>query len=156
MNATIRRLSYGIAALILAGALITIGALMYTSSERRQHDLTASTGATLYAENCASCHGIDLKGEADWQSPNSDGTLPAPPHDESGHTWHHTDELLVNYIKLGGAAALEQEGVTGFKSGMPAYGNVLSDAQIDDVLDFIKSHWSDEVQQIQKERSESP
>ena len=43
-------------------------------------------GAQLYAENCASCHGANLEGQADWRSPGPDGRLPAPPHDETGHT----------------------------------------------------------------------
>jgi mono/diheme cytochrome c family protein len=51
-------------------------------------------GQSLYADSCASCHGANLEGQPNWQSPNADGVLPAPPHDRTGHTWHHDDELL--------------------------------------------------------------
>ncbi|MCW5719495.1 MAG: cytochrome c, partial [Bauldia sp.] len=51
-------------------------------------------GQTLYLANCASCHGVDLEGQPNWQTPLADGRFPAPPHDETGHTWHHSDAQL--------------------------------------------------------------
>jgi len=155
MTLSFRRLRYFAGFLILTAIAAVVGVLTYTSFERRQHEATYSIGAAIYAESCASCHGSDLKGEANWQSPNPDGTLPAPPHDDDGHTWHHSDRLLVNYIKLGGARALAQDGVVGFKSGMPAFEGILSDAEIDAVLDFIKSRWPEEVRKIQQERTKT-
>ncbi|MEP4474670.1 MAG: cytochrome c, partial [Lentilitoribacter sp.] len=57
-------------------------------------------GKQIYADNCASCHGVNLEGKTpNWRSLGPDGKLPAPPHDQSGHTWHHTDELLFNITK---------------------------------------------------------
>ncbi|MCK0141964.1 cytochrome c [Aliiroseovarius sp. F20344] len=117
-------------------------------------DSDPTVGAVLYQENCASCHGAKLEGQPDWRSPNDDGTLPAPPHDEFGHTWHHGDGLLFDYTKMGGQMALEQRGVTGFVSGMPGFGETLSDEQIWDILAFIKSTWSSRVQQMQATRTE--
>ena len=155
MKPTIGRFTYFAGYLVLAAILAVAGVLVYTSFERQQHEAETSVGAAIYVENCASCHGADLKGEADWQTPNSDGTLPAPPHDEDGHTWHHSDRLLVNYITLGGARTLAQDGVVGFKSGMPAFEGILSDAEIDAVLDFIKSRWPEEIRKIQKDRTQS-
>lgn len=110
-------------------------------------------GAMLYAANCASCHGAALEGEPNWRSEKDDGTLPAPPHDETGHTWHHGDALLFSYTKLGGKAALEASGVTGFQSGMPAFGDILDDQEIWDILAFIKSTWPERVQEAQQARS---
>lgn len=111
-------------------------------------------GAKLYAENCASCHGAQLEGEPDWRSPKDDGTLPAPPHDQTGHTWHHGDALLFNYTKLGGQAALEASGVTDFVSSMPSFGDQLSEQEIWDILAFIKSTWPDRMRETQQVRTE--
>jgi mono/diheme cytochrome c family protein len=111
-------------------------------------------GKTLYQENCAVCHGINLEGQPDWQSPGDDGRLPAPPHDKSGHTWHHGDQLLFNYTKLGGKQALANLGVE-FNSGMPAFQDQLSDQQIRDILAYFKSTWSDRERQAQAQRTEA-
>jgi mono/diheme cytochrome c family protein len=114
-----------------------------------QSDL--ARGAALYAEHCAACHGAELEGQPDWRSRGSDGVLPAPPHDATGHSWHHADEVLFRYTRLGGARLVAEQGVTGFKSGMPAFGDVLSDAEIRDVIAFIKSRWSDRERSYQRE-----
>jgi mono/diheme cytochrome c family protein len=68
------------------------------------------TGAQVYTEHCAACHGADLEGQADWRRPEADGTLRAPPHDDSRHTWHHPDEMLVDYVTLGGVETLRRLG----------------------------------------------
>ncbi len=57
-------------------------------------------GRQIYLTNCASCHGVNLEGQPDWQQANPDGSLRAPPHDETGHTWHHGDANLFQSIKL--------------------------------------------------------
>jgi mono/diheme cytochrome c family protein len=110
-------------------------------------------GQNLYAENCASCHGANLEGQPNWQSPNANGVLPAPPHDEAGHTWHHDDALLFEYTKLGGAVALEIRGVAGFNSGMPAFGETLTDDEIWDILAYIRSTWSERERGVQASRN---
>ena len=75
MKPSLRRLTYFAGFLLLAAIVTVIGVLAYTSFERRQHEAVNSIEVALYAENCASCHGSDLKGEADWQTPNPDGIL---------------------------------------------------------------------------------
>lgn len=110
-------------------------------------------GAPLYQAHCADCHGADLEGEANWRIRKPDGSLPAPPHDDSGHTWHHADSLLFDYTKFGGEEALRQRGITGVVSGMPAFGPLLSDRELQDILTYIKSHWSEEVRRLQAERT---
>ena len=113
------------------------------------------SGAALYAEHCAACHGAKLEGQPNWRSPNPDGTLPAPPHDESGHTWHHGDQLLFDYVKDGGAATMAARGVAGFKSGMPGFVEVLSDREIREILAFLQSHWSPRARTYQKQASDA-
>jgi mono/diheme cytochrome c family protein len=110
-------------------------------------------GELLYAENCAACHGANLEGQSDWQSPSTDGRLPAPPHDTTGHTWHHGDGLLFDYTKLGGQAAMAAQGLE-FDSAMPGFGDTLTDDQIWNVIAYIKSTWPDRVQEMQQSRTE--
>ncbi len=107
-------------------------------------------GRALYAQHCASCHGARLEGQPDWRRPKPDGRLPAPPHDASGHTWHHSDAELFRMTKYGMAAV-----VPGHESDMPAFGAVLSDAQIVAVLAFIKSTWPAKERAHQERRSRS-
>jgi mono/diheme cytochrome c family protein len=99
-------------------------------------------GARLYAEHCAACHGADLEGQPDWRQRRPDGRLPAPPHDESGHTWHHPAAQLFALTKQGPAAIAGG----GYQSDMPAYQGKLSDAEIWAVLSYLKSRWPAEIQ----------
>jgi len=130
--------------------------LSFTSTAVADHnwdhrDVVA--GQSLYADNCASCHGANLEGQPNWQSPDADGVLPAPPHDGTGHTWHHDDELLFEYTRLGGVAALEAMGVSGFNSGMPAFNETLTDDEIWDILAYIRSTWSERERDVQTSRN---
>ncbi|MGC1505023.1 MAG: cytochrome c [Sulfitobacter sp.] len=111
------------------------------------------TGQSLYAEDCASCHGANLEGQPNWRSPGADGVLPAPPHDGTGHTWHHDDDLLFEYTKLGGKAALAVRGISGFNSGMPSFSQTLTDDEIWNILAYIRSTWSDREREVQASRN---
>lgn len=101
-------------------------------------------GQKIYAMHCASCHGARLEGQANWRSKGSDGRFLAPPHDDSGHTWHHSDARLVEIVKNSFSSA------SGYQSNMPAFNKVLIDEDIIAVLSFIKSHWSVEHQAKQE------
>ena len=109
-------------------------------------------GRALYAEHCAACHGADLEGAPEWQRPGPDGRYPAPPHDETGHTWHHGDAMLFEYVQRGGQAYLDDLGVA-FDSGMPAFGDVLRDDEIEAILAFNRSTWPARIQEIQAART---
>jgi len=115
------------------------------------HDISA--GARVYQQNCAVCHGANLEGQPDWRSRNALGQLPAPPHDETGHTWHHDNQYLFYYTKFGGAAVMAARGITDMTSGMPSFANTLSDDEILSVLAFIRSTWPDDIKAIQAERN---
>jgi mono/diheme cytochrome c family protein len=119
--------------------------------EMKNRDISA--GSALYAQHCAACHGINLEGQSDWQSPDANGVLPAPPHDASGHTWHHDNTLLFDYTKQGGAGALAALGVEDFNSGMPAYEGVIADEDIWNILAYIRSTWPARERDIQASRN---
>lgn len=111
-------------------------------------------GESLYAQNCAACHGANLEGQANWQVPGDDGVLPAPPHDASGHTWHHSDALLFDYTTLGGQEVMARLGIA-FNSGMPGMADTLSDQEIWNILAYIQSTWPERQRQIQRERTQA-
>ena len=102
-----------------------------------------STGREIYKQHCASCHGANLEGEPNWKSPKPSGRMPAPPHSEKGHTWHHADKLLFDLTKFG----LKKFGGENYASDMPAYREVLSDFEIIAALSYIKSSWPPEIQE---------
>lgn len=138
----------------LAGFGLAFGAALILGNGLGGMDQRVANGAALYAQNCASCHGANLAGQPDWQNQNSDGTYPAPPHDENGHTWHHGDVMLTEYITIGGQAALDKMGVA-FKSGMPAFAATLKPDQIADILLYLKSTWSERTQTFQASATET-
>lgn len=102
---------------------------------------TLAMGKKLYGDYCASCHGMNLEGQPNWKKPTASGVLPAPPHDATGHTWHHADALIFDYTKRGGKAVVGGD----FKSGMPGFGGLMSDDQIWAVIAYIKSRWPADI-----------
>lgn len=105
-------------------------------------DDSIAAGGILYATYCASCHAEDLSGEADWKTPNDDGSYRPPPQDSSGHTWHHSDRLLVDLIANGSDFP---------QTRMPSFGDVLTDEEILSILDYFKSTWGEEERLFQWE-----
>ena len=92
------------------------------------------TGAELYATNCQSCHG-DREGRG--------ATLGASPHDQTGHTWHHPDAQLKDWVmngKLGGQ--------------MPAFQDKLSELEVDGILAYIRTWWTEDQRQGQTDISQ--
>lgn len=96
-------------------------------------------GAKLYAQHCGACHGMKLEGQPNWRSRQANGRLPAPPHDEAGHTWHHPDHVLFAITRNG---LVPPYAPKDYQSDMPAFAGTLSDAEIWAVLAYVKSHWT--------------
>ncbi len=126
--------------LALAVSLISAGAAVGEELVPYMDQDAVAAGETLYAEHCAACHGAELEGEPNWQGLKENGMRPAPPHDETGHTWHHPDAQLFDLTKHGVAEVLARRGLD-YQSDMMGFGDVLSDAEILAVLAYIKSTW---------------
>ena len=107
---------------------------------------TLALGKEIYAAKCASCHGLNLEGQPDWKRRLSSGRMPAPPHDITGHTWHHSDQDLFRIVKEGVAAIVGN----GYESDMLAFGPVLSDDEITATLAYIESTWPERQQAAQR------
>ena len=103
-------------------------------------------GEKVYNLHCAVCHGAMLEGQPDWRQRDAEGYLPAPPHDETGHTWHHRDDLLFEITKYGASVVIGDEN---YKTRMPAYKGVINDSDIVAVLSYIKSRWPEQEREYQ-------
>lgn len=137
-----------LAAVILAGAAwwFFAGAGNQSVAISPSDRAAVALGKSLYTQQCAACHGAKLEGQKNWRRPLPSGGLRAPPHDASGHTWHHPDAMLFTVTKHGGGAIAPP----GFKSNMPAFKGSLSDREIRAVLAFIKSRWPERIQKISR------
>ena len=95
------------------------------------------SGAKIFNDHCASCHGDSAQGTApDWREPLADGTYPPPPLNGSAHTWHHSLKILQRTIQNGGIP---------LGGSMPPFKDKLSPEEIDSVIAFLQSKWSDEI-----------
>jgi mono/diheme cytochrome c family protein len=108
----------------------------------------AQDGKQIYLDRCASCHGANLKGQPNWKQRLPNGRLPAPPHDATGHTWHHSDRQLFRIVQEGPGAMMP-----GYGTDMPGFGDTMTDEEITAVLDYIKSTWPEREQAIQASKS---
>jgi mono/diheme cytochrome c family protein len=147
-----RRLIQGAAGILLVGVLaaglawfLRAGAVSAPGDPADRAQVEA--GERLYAAHCANCHGKNLEGDPNWQSRLPNGRLRPPPHDDTGHSWHHADPLLFAIIKDGLVPPIVP---AGYETDMPAFGDKLSDKEIWSVLAFIKSRWFDEARAYQK------
>ena len=133
----------------LAGAIIVAlqtGERSMADPENASH---VTRGKFVYIHHCASCHGAKLEGQPNWQEKLPTGRMPAPPHDASGHTWHHPDSVLFGVSKHGlvpGKYAPPK-----YQSDMPAFGGTLSDEEIWAVLAYVKASWPQDIRKAQRE-----
>ncbi len=95
-----------------------------------------SHGEAVFQQNCAVCHGERAEGEEDWHQRNPDGTLRAPALDGTAHAWHHPLWQLRDMIRHGGEL---------YDGTMPPFRDELADEEIDAIIAWFQSLWSDEV-----------
>jgi len=99
-------------------------------------------GKETYAQHCAACHGAQLEGAPDWQTPLEDGSHRPLPLNSAAHAWQHSDSALLRTITEGRNA--------GKLSSMPAFGETLSQQEIRSLVEFLKSSWG-ETERVQQQ-----
>jgi mono/diheme cytochrome c family protein len=127
-------------------ALVAVASSGIASCSEGPDERTITLGRSLYQAHCVRCHGKNLEGQPDWQTRLPSGRLPAPPHDASGHTWHHADSVLIGVTKHG----LKPYAGEDYESDMPAFVNVLSDREIEAIIAYIKSTWPEREREYQE------
>jgi mono/diheme cytochrome c family protein len=144
-----RKRNIGLAVAAIATIGVIAGVLYWRHDPRPRIDSDDETqvaqGQGVYVAHCARCHGANLEGQPNWRDRQANGRLPAPPHDASGHTWHHPDAELFGITKHG----LGSYAPAGYQSDMPAFEGTLSDEQIAAVLAYIKSRWPADIRERQ-------
>ena len=119
--------------------MATLLALPSACSDQAADPAQLALGEKLYAQHCAACHSAKLEGQPNWQARLPNGRMPAPPHDESGHTWHHADQALFGMTKHG---LVPPYAPKDYESDMPAFAGKLADDEIWAVLAYLKSRWT--------------
>jgi S-disulfanyl-L-cysteine oxidoreductase SoxD len=136
-------LACGVGTAVLAGPTFVAKVVLSPAAAPLTHFADASNaslvaeGRLLYRRTCSNCHGQHLEGQLLWEVRDQFLGRRAPPHDQSGHTWQHSDEELFHITKFGRFITTPPE----VKSYMPAYGSSLSDDQILSTIAFIKATW---------------
>jgi mono/diheme cytochrome c family protein len=154
MTPTIRWVVGSVAAVFI---LITAGSAAWMMANRDptkpdpDSPRLVGHGQRVYAQHCASCHGASLEGQPNWRERQANGRLPAPPHDRTGHTWHHSDMQLFDMVKNGTAGIMP-----GYETDMPAYKDILTDADIWAALSFIESTWPPDIRERQRRLNRQP
>lgn len=147
-----KKLTFGVVGVVILGAAAILYSTIRPSGPAFIDPADQSLviqGKAIYVNNCAACHGESLQGQPNWRERMPNGRLPAPPHDKTGHTWHHSDGMLVDMVRNGLVPG--KTAPPGYVSDMPAYRDILSDQEIIAVLAYIKSTWPPKVLQAQKE-----
>jgi len=107
-----------------------------TVLKRTYDEALVHQGAEVFQANCAVCHGKNAEGDADWRKKGPDGKYPPPPLNGTAHAWHHSIPVLRRIIK---------EGTPRDEGNMPAWGDKLTEQEIDAVIAWFQSLWPDQV-----------
>ena len=93
-------------------------------------------GEPLYRKNCQECHRDKAQGTVDWKRRDAAGNLPPPPLNGTAHAWHHSLNVLRRVVREGGVR---------LGGTMPGFADTLNAEQIDAILAWVQSHWSEEI-----------
>ncbi len=122
------------AALLAAG----VAALVVACADTDPTEAEVARGGELYERHCAACHGGATGGDI--------SDIP-PRHNAEGHTWHHADCELERIVLEG---MPQREGYP----EMPAFGEELSEEDVEAILAHIKTWWEPYQRASQAETTE--
>ena len=91
-------------------------------------------GSDIFANTCAVCHG---------PAANGDPGL-APGLDSPWHAWEHPDRQIQDWI---------ENGKLGLGVNMPSYGDKLDEQAISDVIEYVRTLWTQEQRDVQRDLS---
>jgi len=126
--------------------LTTFTVFAKAENSRWYTDEQVVQGKQLFAANCASCHGKNAESVPDWRKRDANGNYVPPPLNGTAHAWHHSLKILRQTIRKGGKPV---GGV------MPAFEDKLSDDQIDAIIAWFQSLWTDEIYSMWIQRTQS-
>jgi mono/diheme cytochrome c family protein len=132
-----RRFWFAVCAAFVAVAPVSAATASSSHFANADDDVAVLKGRQVYRQQCAACHGRNLEGQPLWQVQDQYLHRRAPAHDASGHTWQHSDEDLFAMTKYGRFPGVPKS----IRSYMPAFGARLTDAEILNVLAYIKATW---------------
>lgn len=111
--------------LVIAITVVSITLLIQYQKKSEEKTISIEEGRGYYQENCASCHGVNGKGQ---------GGLGGTAINNQNLLNTVSDEDLFNYIKFG------RKGTT-----MIGYRNTYTDEQIDKIVSFMRDWQTEEV-----------
>ena len=113
------------------------------------HADSIELGRSVYEKHCASCHGARAEGAPNWQEPDAQGEMPAPPHNAEGHTWKHSDAMLYRIVMQGWRDPFNKTK----RLTMPGFSGTLSPKEVRAVITYLKTLWTPEQRRFQQEES---
>ncbi len=137
MNHRIRSAAYS-ALLLLAGVATAAGSQRWYSEDQLR------LGEQVFQQHCASCHGKQAEGTADWREAGPDGKYPPPPLNGTAHAWHHSLKVLMRQIRMGGKP---------LGGTMPGFAGKLSDEEMLAAIAWFQSKWPERIYAIWEERN---
>ena len=122
--------------LVLSSALIIIGATLPDHINQNETQQSATRGKKIYEEYCLSCHQTDGSGVPRLNPPLKKTSYVLGPQDK-----------LIKILLNGLEEEIEINGEY-YSNPMPAFGSVLNDQQIADVLTYVRSNFGNKASAV--------
>jgi mono/diheme cytochrome c family protein len=120
--ASARELLLGVCGLLAVGAIISTSLTGYADEPAKPLNAKAKRGSAIFQQNCVSCHSKQPGDTTPFGPPNLHGIFSSKP--------------LVNPpVTPAKATDIIKKGI----APMPAFGSILTDAQISDLIAYLKA-----------------